>query len=110
MKRLISDAIHWWEPKRLVYNGVLTVFVLMRFYQGYPATRRALEFNSLLMLVGLAIAANISYCAAYIPDLFVQLAGHDKALPNVRWVIFGVGLVFSLVLAHFWSTALLGIG
>lgn len=30
LQDLITDAIRYWEPMRLVYNGVLAVLVLVR--------------------------------------------------------------------------------
>lgn len=108
MKTLIANSIRWWEPRRLYYNMALTAYVLLRFYQGYPRTRQALFFENYLMLFGLAVLANVAYCFAYVPDLFVQLGGHDEALPKVRWAILFLGIGFAMVLTHFWSLALLG--
>ena len=107
MREVLASAMKWWEPRRLIYNTALAALVLVRFYQAYPLSKRALEPDTLLFLLGLAIAANICYCAAYVPDLYVQLAGHDRALGMVRWVIFAIGTAFALILTYFWSRALI---
>ena len=37
MKNLITDAIRYWEPRRLVYNGVLAVIMLVRAWPVLPS-------------------------------------------------------------------------
>ncbi len=106
---MVKDAIRWWEPRRAVYNLALLFLVTVYFIRGYPHTRAVLEVNSLLLLFGLAVMANVAYCAAYFVDLFAQLGGYREALVRVRFLLFAVGTAFALVLTHFWSKALLGV-
>jgi hypothetical protein len=107
MREMVGKAIRWWEPRRLIYNGVLAIYVLIRFYLNYPASKSALHYEVFLALFGLAVLANVAYCAPYLPDLFVQYGEHTEWLPKIRLTLLGVGTCFAIVLTHFWTSALL---
>src|SRR2546429_7882584 len=68
----VSDAIRFWEPRRLVYNAVLSVIVLFYFFRAYPASKAVLTLDSILGLFLLAVLANVAYCSAYVADAFAQ--------------------------------------
>lgn len=70
-----TDAIRFWEPRRLIYNLVLAAVVVAYFIIGYPASKTVLSLDFALGLFLLAVIANIAYCAAYLPDVFVQASG-----------------------------------
>ncbi len=107
MRSIIGNAIRWWEPRRLIYNGVLALYFIGLFLRSYPLSKRALNYDSLLFLFGLAVLANVAYCAAYLPDIVLQLGGQEEALPKARWGLLAIGTAFALVLTHFWGSALL---
>jgi hypothetical protein len=109
VREIIADSIKWWEPRRILYNLGLAAVVLLHFTLGYPQTRSILKLDQLLFFFMLAVLANIAYCAAYLCDIFVQMSDLQSFLPKARWAVFGVGVAFALVLAHFWSKALMGI-
>ncbi len=46
----VSDAMHFWEPRRLVYNALLSVIVLFYFFRAYPASKAFLMLDSILGL------------------------------------------------------------
>jgi hypothetical protein len=99
----LTDAIRFWEPMRLVYNGVLAAIVLLYFWFGYPASRAELSVNSVLFLFLLAVLANVAYCAAYVVDVFAQLSGFRETWRKRRWIVFTIGLLFAGVLTRFWA-------
>ena len=105
----ITDSIRYWEPRRLAYNAVLILIVLICFFLRYPASRAAVSVNSLLFLFLLAVLANVAYCAAYVPDVFAQLSGFRDQWQRCRWIVFVIGLLFAGVLTRFWIMGLLGI-
>lgn len=80
----------------MLYNCVLLAVVL---------TARAgrwgglLEPAQLLALLFEAISANVLFCAAYAPDIFVQLSDFRDTWRGYRWVLFLVGTVFASLLA-----------
>ncbi len=68
-RECLTNAIRYWEPRRVLYNLVLAVIVSVHYAQGLPFSRTVLQFNLFLLLFALAVLANVAYCAAYIPDL-----------------------------------------
>ena len=105
-REFLSNAIRYWEPRRILYNLVLVLIVIVHFVQGLPFSKSALQFNSLLLLFALAVLANVAYCAAYLPDVFAQMSGLRESWLRFRWVLFVVGLAFAGVLAHFFSLSM----
>src|SRR2546423_1595431 len=72
----VSDAIRFWEPRRLVYNALLSVIVLFYFFRAYPASKAVLTLDSILGLFLLAVLANVAYCSAYVADAFAQWSSY----------------------------------
>lgn len=105
----VADALRYWEPRRLLYNLVLGLVVLGHVVGGWPATRAGLTVNMLLGLFVLAVLANICYRAVYVVDLFVQFSGLRDAWAKGRVALLLVGTAFGAVIAHFWSSNLLGV-
>jgi hypothetical protein len=101
-----AASLRWWEPRRLWYNAVLAAVVATHFWGALPASREQLSLDLLLTVFFLAVLANVAYCAAYVPDLFVQLSGLDAAWRRGRPVVWAVGTAFAATLTHFWSLAL----
>src|SRR6266540_398087 len=66
---MLADGLRYWEPRRLLYNGVLAAVVLAHFAHAWPAARILLTWDNLLGLFVLAVLANVAYCAAYVADL-----------------------------------------
>jgi hypothetical protein len=102
----LSNAIRYWEPRRILYNLLLAAIVIVHFVVELPFSRTDLQFNSLLLLFVLAVLANVAYCAAYAPDVFAQMSSLRDSWLRYRWVVFLIGLAFAAVLTHFWSLAM----
>lgn len=105
IREKFGDAIRYWEPRRLIYNAVLAVIVLIYFYLGYPASRQHLDINLVLLVFMLAVMANIAYCAAYLADAFAQISAVQEQWRRFRWVLFLIGLAFAAVLTRFFAMA-----
>ena len=99
----ITDAIRYWEPRRLVYNAFLAIVVLVYFGLAYPHSRTVLSFDFVLSLILLAVLANVAYCAAYIVDVFAQISSYRDLWRQYRWILFCVGLLFSGILTRFFA-------
>jgi len=91
----------------LLYDLALLAVVLVHFVAGWPGSRAMLGRDPLLMLFGLAVLANVAYCAAYAVDLFVQFSGARASWMRWRWTLLLVGTAFAAVLAHFCALGLL---
>jgi hypothetical protein len=99
----LTDAIRYWESRRLVYNAVLVAIVLVCFAVAYPASKASISFNGILFIFLLAVLANVAYCAAYIVDVFAQSLGYRETWRKRRWVLFAIGMLFAAALTWFWA-------
>ena len=72
VKDRVTEALKYWEPMRLVYNGVLAVEVIAYYVVLLPASKSNLTRETSLFMFVLAVGADIAYCASYPVDLFVQ--------------------------------------
>ncbi len=102
----VSDAIRFWEPRRLVYNALLSLIVLFYFFRAYPASKAILTLDSILGLFLLVVLANVAYCAAYLADVFAQWSSYRDLWyrdlwKQYRWVLFAVGMLFAGILTRF---------
>jgi len=104
---LAGDAIRYWERRRPLYDLALLAVVLAHFIAAWPGSMLLLKPDPLLMLFGLAVLANVAYCAAYAVDLFVQFSGARASWMRWRWTLLLVGTAFAAVLAHFCALGLL---
>ena len=100
-----TDAIRYWEPRRVVYNAVLAAIVITYFAIGLPSSKQLLNLNFVLFLFLLAVLANVCYCAAYLVDIFAQTSGFRELWQRYRWLLFVVGTVFAGIITRFWSLA-----
>jgi hypothetical protein len=96
-----TDAIKFWEPRRVIYNLALAAIVIVYFGVGYPASKALLTIDFLLGLFLLAVIANVAYCAAYLVDIFAQASGFREIWQRYRWLLFVIGTTFAAVLTRF---------
>lgn len=96
----LSDAIRFWEVRRIFYNLWLAAIVTFYFFLNWPASRSLLELDPLLGLFMLAVLANVAYCAAYPVDVFVQMSGLRETWRSSRWILFLIGMIFAGILTR----------
>lgn len=100
-----TDAIRYWERKRLWYNAALVVPTLMGFsLSGLAnATMRMSRVGLgeiLFALMLMIVAANVVFCLAYAFEFLCASRGRPlKQLWLARRVVFAVGLLLAAVLA-----------
>lgn len=97
LRGIITDSLRYWERLRLYYNLLLSGITLS--YIIPVAWRRPEGINlqdSLPALLLLALAANILYCTAYIPDVFVQISTFRSLWRRWRWLLFLLGCVVAV--------------
>ncbi len=104
----LTEAIGYWEPRRIVYNLVLAAVVIAHALSDWRQVRSQITVNGLLFLFVLAVLANVAYCAAYVVDVFAQSSGYHEVWTQFRWILFAIGVCFAAVLTHFFSFALIG--
>jgi hypothetical protein len=103
---LITDALRYWELRRLFYNALLAVIVPGHLAASWPESASLITFDGVLGLFLLAVLANIAYSAVYIADVFIQFSGFRASRARWRWVLLIVGFTFAGVLTHFFSTGM----
>lgn len=101
-----TDAIRFWEPRRIIYNLALAGIVVAYFIAGYPASKGVLSIDFALGVFLLAVGANICYCAAYLTDVFVQASGFREVWQRARWVLFVLGTLVAAIITRFMSLAM----
>ena len=102
----LSDAIRYWEPRRILYNAALLLVVATTYWANLPASRAVVSAESLLVLFVLAVLANVAYCAAYIVDVVAQISAFRSTWLRVRWMLLGLGVLFASALTYFFSGGL----
>ena len=99
LRELASDALKYWERRRILYNLLLAAIVLVYFVADWPVSKQVLSFNPLLVLFTFAVVANIFYCAVYILDVFVQMSAFREQRNRWRFVVLWVGFIFAQFVA-----------
>jgi len=89
--------VRYWEPRRIVYNAVLTAIVVYNFARVWPRSRVVLAPKPLGMLFVLALIANLAYSAAYLFELAL-----DPPSPGYRRATFIAGTLFAAAVTWYW--------
>src|ERR1700687_3391566 len=97
LRESVTGAIRYWEPRRLIYNGVLAAIVLLNFGIYYSTAKSLLSVDFVLLLFLLMVLANVAYCAVYLVDIFVSASNYRDRWQKYRWVVFGIGLLFASI-------------
>jgi hypothetical protein len=106
LRESATDAIGYWERRRLVYNVALAAIVLVDFGIYYPASKTVLSLDFALSLFLLAVLANVAYCAAYVVDIFAQASAYREQWRKYRWVVFIIGMLFAGVITRFFARSM----
>jgi hypothetical protein len=99
---IVSDAVRYWEPRRLAYNIVLVGVVATWLGATWPHFRGAFHIGALLPLSVLAGLANLCYCAAYLADLPMQYSPLRKTWRHCRWCLWLLGSLLAIAIANYW--------
>jgi hypothetical protein len=105
LRDAVTDSIHYWEPMRLAYDGVLVAIVAGYFVAGWPYSQTTVTLDGVLILFLLAVLANIAYCVAYVGDVFVQFSGHRDTWHRWRWALWLIGTGFAAIITRFFAMA-----
>ena len=57
LKDYATDAIRFWEPRRLIYNAALAAIVLFYFFKYYPGSKSEITLNGAQGIFILAVLA-----------------------------------------------------
>lgn len=108
VRNVFTDAIRFWERRRILYNAILILIVCAVFAYYWPESGGKVSLNLLLQFFLLAVIANVLYCSAYIADFVAQFSGFRDEWQRYRWVLFAVGTAFAGTIARFASMGAFG--
>ncbi|HEY3520310.1 MAG TPA: hypothetical protein VGK80_04635 [Rhodanobacteraceae bacterium] len=103
MHDVLSDAIRYWESRRLIYNLALATVVIAFAVIFWTRIRAHLSFEPILMLLVLAVLANLCYCAAYVANVPMQFSAFRDGWRRWRWALWLFGVLFGAALAWYWT-------
>lgn len=95
----LADAASYWERKRLLYNGVLTILALACWGPDILSGGVRDWVSGGIVLLVFALIANALFCLAYPIDLAFQMSPLRTLLVTTRRVMFIAGLIFASTLA-----------
>lgn len=101
-REVLTDALRYWEPRRIGYNAALAAIVAGWVAFTWPHFRGAVAWNALLALFVLAVLANVCYCAAYVVDVPLQYSDFRDLWRRRRWILWVLGVVFAATIAYYW--------
>ena len=93
----LIEAARFWEPRRLLYNLLLFVVVVIWVAKTWPHFRPAMTLEVLGIMTVLALLANLCYCAAYLAEVLMQNATSSTAWNRQRWAMWVVGTLFAML-------------
>jgi len=99
---IFATAVRFWELRRLACNLVLASFALLWLIATWPHFRPAMTLIPLLQLIVLALIANLFYCAAYAPELFVLNLTQGPVSTRWRNLLWVLGTVLAVLLENYW--------
>lgn len=102
LRHSLANAAHYWEPRRILYNLLLTAVALIWIVVSWPHFRPAFNLPSLLPILVLALLANFCYCAAYFIDVPVQHSAIAASWRRWRWLLWLLGTLFAIFLENYW--------
>ena len=100
LREAFADAFRFWEPRRILYNVLLTAVVLLWVALTWPHFQPDLHLQQILALGVLALLANLCYCAAYLVE--ASMLGRNFWKNSQRWGLWIAGTLFALLLANYW--------
>ena len=101
LRAFLVNAVRFWEPRRLLYNLVLTAVTAAWVAASWPHFSPAFTFSTIPPMAVLALLANLCYSAAYFVDIPLQ-ASSPSSLRRARWALWVLGTLFAILLASYW--------
>lgn len=102
VRDIFTDAIRFWEIRRVAYNVLLAAVVIAWVAITWPHFLAAMTLQSLAFLIVLAVAANLCYTAAYVADIPMQFSAFQPSWRRWRWGLWLAGTLFAILLENYW--------
>jgi len=102
------EIVHWWEQKRILYNGLLLVLEILVIISYWEAT---MNYGINVVIFDILLTnfiSNAFYTAGWVLDIF-SIYYFKVTLPKpFRKILFVFGTLFTLVIAFSWYVITLG--
>ena len=102
MRELLADAADYWERRRITFNATLIAVVVAWVVLTWPHFRSALTPRSVLLLLILALAANVGYSAVYLIDVPLQRSSFADVWRRVRRSVWLLIMAAAILLTNYW--------
>lgn len=103
LQEATSDAIRYWEPRRIVYNLILAVVFIACIAMHWSRFVQVFGLDRVPALFIIAVLVNVFYCLAYALDLFVQLSAFREKRRLIRHAVWLIGTLFAASLTFYWT-------
>ena len=110
LNQYVTNALRYWEPRRIIYNLALAAIVLAHFFLNYPKSKTFPFADGVLVIFVLAVLANVAYCAAYVVDIFAQHSGFQELWLRYRWILLAIGILFAGTITHYFAMGMFSAG
>jgi hypothetical protein len=101
-----TQAVRYWEPRRLLYNAALALVVVLCVAANWPTSRATFTMPTALTVFIFAVLANVAYCAAYVPDILLLRSTLRGTWTGLRWALLVVGILFAASITYFVATGI----
>lgn len=102
LRGILDDALRYWELRRIPYNLILAVVVIIWLFANRSHLHEALVWPVLLALFVMAALANVLYSVAYCLDVFIQYSSFRDLWRRRRWMLWFAGMLLSIAMANVW--------
>ncbi len=98
-KSIVLESVSYWERKRIIYNAVLAILVLIYWGADILSTGPRQWIGAALVLLIFGGVANVLYCIAYPVDLAFQMTPMRYRWQQNRWMLFTSGVILASIIA-----------
>jgi len=98
----LKASARFWEPRRIWYNAVLLLIVLVWVVWTWPHFRPAMNWVAFGKMSVLAALANLCYCGGYVAEGFIQPLLPQAFWGRARWTVWIAGTLLAILLSNYW--------
>jgi hypothetical protein len=102
LRESLSDAIGYWEPRRIIYNIILAAVFGGWVVLTWSHFREAPILQALLFLVIYAGAANLCYTAVYLVEIPLQRSTFRAQWQRWRFGLWLAGILLAILFTNYW--------
>ena len=95
LKAQVGEIVSYWERRRVVYNLVLLILVVICWGADIWASGPMQWLGAFVVLSLFALGANALYCLAYPVDLALSFSPLKRHWLPRKWILFTTGMVLA---------------